>query len=132
MRDKNFSNLDEIAKKREVMLDDVIKSMSDIEVKKTENANQLQKYKVDIIKYKTTIKELNEYIEIYKQKLDNLEKNNDKDDKELINLRKKLLIQETDISTLKSILDLFVQEFGIDRVVELTKLEKSKIESYLK
>ncbi|MBR1717849.1 MAG: hypothetical protein IJ715_01100 [Bacilli bacterium] len=132
MRDKNFSNLDEIAKKREVMLDDVIKSMSDIEVKKNENANQLQKYKVDIIKYKTTIKELNEYIEIYKQKLDNLEKNNDKDDKELINLRKKLLIQETDISTLKSILDLFVQEFGIDRVVELTKLEKSKIESYLK
>ena len=132
MRDKNFSNLDEIAKKREVMLDDVIKSMSDIEVKKNENANQLQKYKVDIIKYKTTIKELNEYIEIYKQKLDNLEKNNDKDDKELIDLRKKLLIQETDISTLKSILDLFVQEFGIDRVVELTKLEKSKIESYLK
>ena len=132
MRDKNFSNLDEIAKKREVMLDDVIKSMSDIEVKKNENANQIQKYKVDIIKYKTTIKELNEYIEIYKQKLDNLEKNNDKDDKELINLRKKLLIQETDISTLKSILDLFVQEFGIDRVVELTKLEKSKIESYLK
>lgn len=132
MREKNFSNLDEIAKKREVMLDDVIKSMGDIEVMKTNNANTIQKYKIDEIKYKTTIKELNEYIEIYKQKLEKLENNNENDDKEIINLRKKLLIQETDISTLKSILDLFVQEYGIDKVVEITKLEKSKIESYLK
>lgn len=132
MREKNFSNLDEIAKKREVMLDDVIKSMGDIEVMKTNNANTIQKYKIDEIKYKTTIKELNEYIEIYKQKLEKLENNNETDDKEIINLRKKLLIQETDISTLKSILDLFVQEYGIDKVVEITKLEKSKIESYLK
>lgn len=132
MRDKNFSNLDEIAKKREVMLDDVIKSMEDIEVIKTNNRNTIQKYKIDEIKYKTTIKELNEYIEIYKQKLDEIEKNNQKDDKEIMNLRKKFLIQETDISTLKSILDLFVQEYGIDKIVEITKLEKSKIESYLK
>ena len=96
MRDKNFSNLDEIAKKREVMLDDVIKSMSDIEVKKNENANQLQKYKVDIIKYKTTIKELNEYIEIYKQKLDNLEKYQTVDEgiENLIKMIKNWLIWE--------------------------------------
>lgn len=132
MRDKNFSNLDEIAKKREVMLDDVIKSMEDIEVIKTNNRNMIQKYKIDEIKYKTTIKELNEYIEIYKQKIEDIEKNNEKDDKEIISLRKKLLLQETDISTLKSILDLFVQEYGIDKVSEITKLEKNKIESYLK
>ena len=132
MRDKNFSNLDEIAKKREVMLDDVIKSMEDIEVIKTNNRNMIQKYKIDEIKYKTTIKELNEYIEIYKQKIEDIEKNNEKDDKEILSLRKKLLLQETDISTLKSILDLFVQEYGIDKVSEITKLEKNKIESYLK
>lgn len=129
MRDENFSKLDKIAKKREVMLDDVIKSMTDIEILKTENANKLQKYKIDEIKYKTTIKELNEYIEIYKKKLEEIE--NKQADKEIVSLRKKILMQETDISTLKSILDLFVREYGIDKIVELTKLDKKKIESYL-
>ncbi|MBP3766131.1 MAG: hypothetical protein J6G98_03015 [Bacilli bacterium] len=132
MRDKNFSNLEAIAKKREVMLNDAIKSMDSFEVMKASNESTIQKYKIDEIKYKTTIKELNEYIEIYKGKVDELEKNNTKDDKEIVNLRKKLLLQDADISTLKSILDLFVQEYGIDKVMEITKLEKKKIESYLK
>ena len=132
MRDKNFSNLEAIAKKREVMLNDAIKSMDSFEVMKASNESTIQKYKIDEIKYKTTIKELNEYIEIYKGKVDELEKNNTKDDKEIVNLRKKLLLQDADISTLKSILDLFVQEYGIDKVMEINKLEKKKIESYLK
>ena len=57
--------------------------------------------------------------------------NNDKSDNEVINLRKKILKSETDISTLKSILDLFIKEYGIDEVVRITKLDKKKIESYL-
>ena len=131
MREENFSNLKKIAKKRESMLDDAIKSMDDIEVKKTENENLIQKYRIAEIKYKTTINELNEVIEIYKKKLDDASGNDEKNDQELIRLRKKILKQETDLSTLKSILDLFIHELGIDRVVDITKIDKKKIESYL-
>ena len=131
MKEDNFSNLKKIAKKREVMIDDVIKSISDIEVKNTANENLIQKYKIAEIKYKTTINELNEMIEIYKKKLDELTLDDESSDKELINLRKKIIKQDTDISTLKSILDLFVHEFGMDKVLDVTKLDKKKIESYL-
>ena len=131
MKEDNFSNLKKIAKKREVMIDDVIKSISDIEVKNTANENLIQKYKIAEIKYKTTINELNEMIEIYKKKLDELTLDDETSDKELISLRKKIIKQDTDISTLKSILDLFVHEFGMDKVLDVTKLDKKKIESYL-
>ncbi len=131
MKEDNFSNLKKIAKKREVMIDDVIKSISDIEVKNTANENLIQKYKIAEIKYKTTINELNEMIEIYKKKLDELTLDDESSDKELISLRKKIIKQDTDISTLKSILDLFVHEFGMDKVLDVTKLDKKKIESYL-
>ena len=131
MKEDNFSNLKKIAKKREVMIDDVIKSISDIEVKNTANENLIQKYKIAEIKYKTTINELNEMIEIYKKKLDELTLDDESSDKELISLRKKIIKPDTDISTLKSILDLFVHEFGMDKVLDVTKLDKKKIESYL-
>ncbi len=131
MKEENFSNLKKIAKNRESMLDDALKSISDIETRQSEKENLIQKYRIQEIKYKTTINELNEMIEIYKKKLDLISTDDEKSDKELIQLRRQILKQETDISTLKTILDLFVREYGIDRVVDLTKIDKKKIESYL-
>ena len=89
------------------------------------------KPKSDEIKYKTTINELNEYIEIYKNKLETLEKEHSGIDKEVMELRKKVLKQETDLSTLKSIVQLLTKEYGIDTIVKITKIDKNKIESYV-
>ena len=132
MTDKNFSKeLNKEAKYREAMLDDAIKSLQDLSVQKAEEEKVLRQHKVEEIKYKTTIKELNDYIEIYKNKIDELEGLNKKYEKEVMPLRKKILKNETDLSTLKTILELFVKEYGIDQIVQLTKLEKNKIESYI-
>lgn len=132
MNDKGFSNkLDSDSKFREEMLDDAIRSIENISNKKIADENILQQYKIDEIKYKTTINELNEYIEIYKNKLETLEKESSDNEKEVMTLRKKVLKDETDISTLKSILDLFVKEYGIDTIVKITKLDRNKIESYI-
>lgn len=132
MTDKNFSKkLNKEAKLREEMLDDAIKSLQDMSVQKAEEEKTLRQHKIEEIKYKTTIKELNDYIEIYKNKIDELEDVNKKYEKEIMPLRKKILKNETDLTTLKSILELFVKEYGLDQVVEITKLEKSKIESYI-
>ena len=132
MTDKKFSNkLDKEAKFREKILDDAIKSLQDLSVQKVEEEKTIRQHKVEEIKYKTTIKELNDYIEIYKNKIDELDQTIKKYDKEVISLRKKILKNETDLSTLKSILELFVNEYGIKQIIDITKLDKNKIERYI-
>ena len=128
MRD---TNLNKIAKKREQMLNDAIMSIGNIETKNSEYESIIQKYKVEEIKYKTTINELNDMVEIYKAKLEEMTTDDEKSDKEIIRLRKTILKQETEISNLKTILGLFVNEYGIEKVIELTKIDEKIIESYL-
>ncbi len=133
MNDRNFSKkLNEEAKLRESILDDAFKSLEDYSKRKLKAEKSIQKSKVDEIKYKTEINELNDYIEIYKSKIKTLENENDKLEKEVLPLRKKVLKSESDVTTLSSILQLFVDEYGIDKIVDITKLDKNKIESYLK
>ena len=133
MNDRNFSKkLNEEAKLRESILDDAFKSLEDYSKRKLKAEKSIQKSKVDEIKYKTEINELNDYIEIYKSKIKKLENENDKLEKEVLPLRKKVLKSESDVTTLSSILQLFVDEYGIDKIVDITKLDKNKIESYLK
>ena len=133
MNDRNFSKkLNEEAKLRESILDDAFKSLEDYSKRKLKSEKSIQKLKVDEIKYKTEINELNDYIEIYKSKIKTLENENDKLEKEVLPLRKKVLKSESDVTTLSSILQLFVDEYGIDKIVDITKLDKNKIESYLK
>ena len=132
MSDKSLARkLSKDAKSREEMFDEAIKSLQSINKRKEKEEKTIHQYKIDEIKYKTTINELNDYIEIYKKKLDSLEEQTKKDEKELMTLRKKVLKNDTDLTTLKSILELFVKEYGIDQVGSLTKLEKSKIKSYI-
>ena len=133
MTDRNFSKkLSEEAKIREELLDDAFKSLEDYSKRKLKDEKSIQKSKIDEIKYKTEINELNDYIEIYKSKIKTLENENDKLEKEVLPLRKKVLKSESDVTTLSSILQLFVDEYGIDKIVDITKLDKNKIESYLK
>ena len=133
MNDRNFSKkLNEEAKLRESILDDAFKSLEDYSKRKLKAEKSIQKSKVYEIKYKTEINELNDYIEIYKSKIKTLENENDKLEKEVLPLRKKVLKSESDVTTLSSILQLFVDEYGIDKIVDITKLDKNKIESYLK
>ena len=139
-----YKNMDELLKEkntkyitkeeREVGEKAIVRKGYDLEpiiLQKAEEEKTIRHHKVEEIKYKTTIKELNDYIEIYKNKISELEETNMKYEKEVMPLRKKILRNETDLSTLKSILQMFVKEYGIDNVVELTKIEKNKIESYM-
>ena len=133
MTDRNFSKkLSEEAKIREELLDDAFKSLEDYSKRKLKDEKSIQKSKIDEIKYKTEINELKNFIEIYKNKVESLEKENSNLEKEVLPLRKKVLKSESDVTTLSSILQLFVDEYGIDKIVDITKLDKNKIESYLK
>ena len=50
---------------------------------------------------------------------------------EIVNLRKKTLSNETLLSTLKSMVTIFVKYYGIEKVSEITGIEQDNIEKYL-
>lgn len=128
MSEKSFSRqLKSESKKREQIMSDVMDELNSYSNKLLEKEHSFEQSKIDEIKYKTTISELNDYVEMYKEKLSALEDINSKNDKEVMKLRKEVLKNNTDLKTLKSILQLFVQEYGIDKVIEITNLKKSKI-----
>lgn len=129
----NFSQkLSDESKHREEMLDDAIKLVTSMSDKKMNDEKTLQQYKVDEIKYKTTINELNEYVDIYKNKTETLEKQNKEFSSELINLRKKDLESAREITALKTVLDVLIKECGIERISEITKIDENKLEEYIR
>lgn len=131
MNDSFSQKLNKESKLREEMLEDAIKYMENISDKKASEEKSIEQYKLEEIKYKTNIKELNEYVDIYKSKIENLENQTKSDSAELINLRKKSLQDDKDITTLKSILELLINECGVDKISQITKIDEEKLKSYV-
>ena len=132
MKDKNFTlKLNEESKERKEMLNDAIEAMTNYSGEILKKDADLEQYRIDEIKYKTTIKELNEYIEIYKNRQEVLERTSSEQDEEIMSLRKKVLKDKTDLSALKTILEIFINEYGIEQISAVTKIEKEKLMSYI-
>lgn len=132
MSDKDISRkLNKESKLRKEMLDDALESMSNYSEQIMKNEKSLQQYKIEEIKYKTTIKELNEYINIYKTNIETLEEENKKLTDEVMSLRKRVLNQKTKASSMDSILEVFIREYGIDQISAVTKIEKEQLNKFL-
>ena len=132
MTDKSFKEkLSVESKLRESIMEDTLRSLEDYKTKQIKEEKKQEQYRIAEIKYKTTINELNDYINIYKKKLEELNQKIEGLESEILSLKKKNLKYDTDMTAFKSILDLFVKEYGIDKIVEITNIEKKKIESYI-
>lgn len=128
MKDQEFSNhLKADAKERQKMINDALNNINNYSKQIINNNKTIEQYKIDEIKYKTTIKELNNYIEIYKSKLEKLEIDNESDNNEVMKLRKKILKDKTDISKFKSIIELLIKEYGISNVSSVAKIDEDKL-----
>ena len=128
MKDQEFSNhLKADAKERQKMINDALNNINNYSKQIINNNKTIEQYKIDEIKYKTTIKELNDYIEIYKSKLEKLEVENESGNNEVMKLRKKILKDKTDISKLKSIIELLIKEYGISNVSSVAKIDEDKL-----
>lgn len=119
-------------KKRKKMLDETIKNINSYSENLIVKDKNIEHYKIEEIKYKTLIKELNDYIKIYKDKIDSLEHSNKSDSDEVMKLRKKVLNNKTEISNLKSMVELFVKEYGVSKVSAITKVDEKKIKEIIK
>ena len=70
MTDKSFKEkLSEESKLRESIMEDTLRSLEDYKTKQIKEEKKQEQYRIAEIKYKTTINELNDYINIYKKKL---------------------------------------------------------------
>lgn len=119
------------SKARQEILDNALKDMATYSEKIIQQEEIVQQSRLEEIKYRTTIKELNGYIEIYKNKIDELEKENGKLEKEVSTLRKKVLKQETTLSSLQSILDLFIRQYGLEQISSITKIEEEQLKKLI-
>lgn len=128
MKDQEFSShLKADAKERQKMINDALNNINNYSKQIINNNKTIEQYKIDEIKYKTTIKELNNYIEIYKSKLEKLEIDNESGNNEVMKLRKKILKDKTDISKFKSIIELLIKEYGISNVSSVAKIDEDKL-----
>ncbi len=133
MKDNDLKRqLSKESKKREEILDDVLKDIASYSEQIAIQKENIEQSKIEEIKYKTTIKEQDGYIEIYKKKIEDLEIEKQKQEKEINSLRKKVLSYTTKLSSLQSILDLFIREYGIEQISSITKIEEEQLKKLIK
>ena len=133
MKDNDLKRqLSKESKKREEILDDVLKDIASYSEQIAIQKENIEQSKIEEIKYKTTIKEQDGYIEIYKKKIEGLEIEKQKQEKEINSLRKKVLSYTTKLSSLQSILDLFIREYGIEQISSITKIEEEQLKKLIK
>lgn len=133
MKDSDLKRqLSKESKKREEILDDVLKDIASYSEQIAIQRESIEQSKIEEIKYKTTIKEQDGYIEIYKKKIEDLEIEKQKQEKEINSLRKKVLSYTTKLSSLQSILDLFIREYGIEQISSITKIEEEQLKKLIK
>ncbi len=133
MKDSDLKRqLSKESKKREEILDDVLKDIASYSEQIAIQKESIEQSKIEEIKYKTTIKEQDGYIEIYKKKIEDLEIEKQKQEKEINSLRKKVLSYTTKLSSLQSILDLFIREYGIEQISSITKIEEEQLKKLIK
>lgn len=133
MKDSDLKRqLSKESKKREEILDDVLKDIASYSEQIAIQKESIEQSKIEEIKYKTTIKEQDGYIEIYKKKIEDLKIEKQKQEKEINSLRKKVLSYTTKLSSLQSILDLFIREYGIEQISSITKIEEEQLKKLIK
>lgn len=125
------NQMSEEARNRKNILKEVNKNIDGYSDQLIDYENKISAYEIKEIEFKNQERELEDYIEMYKEKSKENEEMEKKFQKELIKLRKQILNDEMMLSTFKSIVSVFVNDMGIDKVSEITGIEQDNIEKYL-
>ena len=116
---------------RKNIISQVNTSLENYSKKIFEYENKIKKYEIMEIKYKNLERENDETSKLYQIRLNELKKDNEELEKELFELKKEALNIEKTETGLKSIVQLIVKEYGIDKVVQLTDFTKKQLEKYI-
>lgn len=121
----------EESNERKTIIDEVNKNIDNYSFQMNNYEKIIRENELKEIKYQNQERELEELKKIYDLKCKDLDASITKSQNEIINLRKKILNQNNVISNLKSIVTSIVNEDGLDKLSNITGIEKDNIEKYL-
>lgn len=84
------------------------------------------------VKYNNLERESNETILALEQKLETLNEENENLENEVMILKRTIVSFKSKITGLRSVVELMINDFGIEQVALATGLEKEKLKEYLK
>ncbi len=121
----------EESNERKTIIDEVNKNIDNYSFQMNNYEKIIRENELKQIKYQNQERELEELKKIYDLKCKDLDASITKSQNEIINLRKKILNQNNVISNLKSIVTSIVNKDGLDKLSNITGIEKDNIEKYL-
>lgn len=127
----NDKNLKGESTDRKKLMNELNDSLENYAYKILEYEKRIKEYELMEIKYKNLEREMKEKTNIYQIKISDLEKENDKLEKEIFDVKKEILNNESKKTALKSIIDLVINDYGIDYIVETSGISSDKIKEYL-
>ena len=136
LKDANefLSKMESIMKKdskdRKKILSDVEKDLESHSKKMVEYDRTAKAYKLLEIKYNTLEKESKEQEKLVSNKIENLKETIDNLESENKILKKMIMTQKRKLSGLQSIVELVVNDYGIQNIELVTGLSSDKIKEY--
>jgi len=124
-------NIAKEAKNREKILKEATSNLDSYSEKMIEYNNKIKECELLEIKYKNQQREMEEYISLYESKSQMYEEKIESLKKEVDSLKKKELKTKSSISNLKSIIESLIAHTSIEKIEEITGIEKEIIKKYL-
>ena len=136
MEKKNQSNMKEQMKKdsmdRNRILEEVERNLDEHTRKMVEYDQKAKHLDLLEVKYNSLERESKATITALNQKLQTLTEENENLENEVMILKRTIVNFKSKITGLRSVVELMINDFGIDQVALATGLEKDKLKEYLK
>lgn len=136
MEKKNQSNMKEQMKKdsmdRNRILEEVERNLDEHTRKMVEYDQKAKHLDLLEVKYNSLERESKATITAFNQKLQTLTEENENLENEVMILKRTIVNFKSKITGLRSVVELMINDFGIDQVALATGLEKDKLKEYLK
>ncbi len=134
--DNNYLNIEKNLKQesqdRDRIMEEVVRNL-DVHNRRLFEYNEKAKH-LDLlaVKYNNLVKESKEVISAMQKKIEILNTNNTNLENEVVVLRRAALSMKNKLTGLRSVVELVIDDFGIEQVALATGLDKEKLREYLK
>lgn len=125
------NNLKNESRNRNKIMEEVNIHLDSYSNKIIDYEKRISEYELMEIKYKSMEREYEDRIAIYERKCKALEEDNEALEDELVEVKKDRVNFNSKITALKTIVELSINEFGMDKITELSGINKERIEKYL-
>lgn len=116
---------------RKKILKEVNNNLDSYSFKIIEYENRIRKYELMEIKYNNLEREIEEKTKMYENIIDDLKQQNQHKESEIFEVKKETINSESKITALKSIVELVINDYGIDYVSKVSGLSIDTIKKYL-